>query len=128
MRCSCKHRDALLKRKIRSSYFVLRTPRRGGIENKQIFSGNRGLGRRPPSGRPCRKSREANYVRGDRDPQSSHRADCRSHGAYRSALPGFGGRRGARRVYRLPFLPLSRDPSHLERERGNYRTLAITHH
>jgi hypothetical protein len=33
---------------------------------------------------------KANYVRGVRDPQSSPRADCRRHGAYRPALPGFG--------------------------------------
>jgi hypothetical protein len=42
MRCSCKYRDALLQRKIRSSYFVLRSPRFGGNKKKPIVSGNEG--------------------------------------------------------------------------------------
>jgi hypothetical protein len=40
MRCSCSHRDALLQRKIRSSYFVLRSPRFSGNKKKPIVSGN----------------------------------------------------------------------------------------
>jgi hypothetical protein len=34
MRCSCKYRHTLLQRKIRSSYFVLRSPRFGGNKKK----------------------------------------------------------------------------------------------
>jgi hypothetical protein len=70
--------------------FRVHSPRIAGNRKNSIASGNQGLGRRPPSGRLCRKTRAAIYVRGVRDPQSSPRADCRRHGAYRPALPGFG--------------------------------------
>jgi hypothetical protein len=44
----------------------------------------------------CAASRvKANFVRGDRNPRSSKRPDCRSHFEYRLALPNFGSRRGA---------------------------------
>jgi hypothetical protein len=129
MRCSCNHRDALLQWRIRSSYFVLRSPRLEGNKKNLSPAEIEGLGRRPPSGRLCRKSRKANYVRGVRDPQSSPRADCRRHGAYRPALPGFGAVEEPEEFtvtvtdYRLP---TSRDPSpsrEIEVVRSSYRTV-----
>jgi hypothetical protein len=52
----------------------------------------------------CAASRgKANYVRGVRDPQSSPRADCRRHGAYRPALPGFGAVEEPEDFYRTDY-------------------------
>jgi hypothetical protein len=46
---------------------------------------------------------------------SSPRADCRRHGAYRPALPGFGAVEEPEDFYRTDYgfavLPISRDPS-----------------
>jgi hypothetical protein len=65
MRCPCKHRNALLRGKIRISHFAprnistTRVTKKNPMENgRRIF---RALGRRPPSGRLCRTSRQSDF-------------------------------------------------------------------
>ncbi|KAH0817068.1 hypothetical protein GEV33_005723 [Tenebrio molitor] len=70
MRCSDNYRDALSRNGIRTRSIVC-SPRFGGNKKNPSRAEIRGLGRRPPSGPLCRKSRAANHVRGVRDPQSS---------------------------------------------------------
>jgi hypothetical protein len=91
------YRDALLPNGIRSRSLV-NSPRYRGNQKNPSRAEIRGLGRRPPSGRLCRKSRAANHVRGVRDPQSSLRADCRTPWCLSSGAASLRGRRRARKV------------------------------
>jgi hypothetical protein len=75
--------DALSRNGIRSRSLVCAILDSRVTEKNPSRAEIRGLGRRPPSGRLCRKSRAANHVRG-----GERIAD--RHGAYRPALPGFG--------------------------------------
>ncbi|KAH0812042.1 hypothetical protein GEV33_010749 [Tenebrio molitor] len=110
-----------------------RPPRDDQGQGDRIVSGNRGLGRRPPSGRLCRKSREANYVR---DAWRSGSAIIPEsalpmpwsmvHIVRRCQVSG-----AVEEPKEFTVLPLSRDPSHLEREKISsiqlpYRTVRST--
>jgi hypothetical protein len=123
--------DALSRNGIRSRSLVCAILDSRVTEKNPSRAEIRGLGRRPPSGRLCRKSRAANHVRGVRDPQSSPRADCRSPWCLSSGAARLRGRRGDRRItvtvpfYRLPFC---RDRVTPRTDRGNYCSIANSLH
>ncbi|KAH0814471.1 hypothetical protein GEV33_008320 [Tenebrio molitor] len=118
------YRDALSHNGIRTRSLVC-SPRYGGNQKNPSRAEIRGLGRRPPSWRLCRKSRAANHVRGVRDPQSSLKADCRSPWRLSSGAASLRGRRGARKLpCRLPLpLPFTvvEKPLVVQRDRGVVR-------
>jgi hypothetical protein len=94
----------LIAQRNKVQIFRVSSPRYGGNQKNPSRAEMRGLGRRPPSGRLCRKSRAANHVRGVWDPQSSLRADCRTPWRSSSGAASLRGRRGARKfTVPLPF-------------------------